>query len=710
MILKSSNSYHPWIYFFLFLGVDSYLSYVPSNDSEKYLVFLFGILAPALMVLFSKSHTHQSTENIFKKEQFYKSAAGIWVFLGLLFMGLRFWKLTTLFQWPTGDEASIGMLAIGLIRQWNWHFFHGFAQIPFSFHWACYFSYKIFHSSKLALWFLPAVISALLIPLTYLGARHFCGSSFSIVLAGLMAVSFWPMYLGRIGFPIFLLLWELTALYFLLLFLECLDKNSDVGAAAGLGFITGLGPWTATSWMVIAVFIISTATLTAFIRKKFLPLFVFLFLMMITLSLFFVAAWREGYGQHLQSVGFWNGNFDWKDQINRFFEYWMILWGAVDQEVAYATPGGGVLNPILAALFFLGLIEIFIRFSKFYLFLFLLVLTFFLSPGFLSWSLGTYRILAAYPLLLLAAALGLKGLLNFIPPNKAVLIAGLILISSFTLDFYRLTMPYSNPDDRPELFETTGRSYEKYCAGRILENYHKLYGPGLIYTDFVPSATDESLAFTTYPYNCAWNPDAAQEIPRWAALFTDSHYQPFLAKHFSLAKWIVIPTADHTNDDHCVLGIIPITPQTLPIFRSWQTTYLYFMNINLRFLDKPDGKSGEDILEDMIRFYSQIPADPFLQSVYLEKFMDAYERQRILYKGKTEFNYYSYRNILDSSLKKGYPDALVFFYAGRLLIQEGQLVNARSVLKKAVQFDPGNDLALKLFRALKKSTLMVPEK
>lgn len=702
MILKSSNSYNPWIYFFLFLLVDSYLSYLPSSDFEKYLVFLIGILVPILMVFVFKSDGPKNAQNIFKEEQFNKSAMGVWILFGLLLMGLRFWKLTTLFRWPTGDESTIGMLAIGLIRQWNWHFFHGFAQIPFTFHWAFDFFYKITRSSELSLCLLPASISALLIPLTYFGARRFCGSSFSVILASLIAVSFWPMYLGRVGFPIFLLLWELTVLYFLLVFFECLDKNSGMGAAAGLGFVTGLGPWTATSWMVIAFFITVTLMLTAFIRKKFTPLFVFIFFMTVTLSPFFIAAWREGYGQHLQSVGFWNDKFDWKDQINRFFEYWMILWGTVEQEVAYATPGGGILNPILAALFFLGLIEIFIRFSKFYLFLFLLVLAFFLSPGFLSWSLGTYRILAAFPLLLLAAALGLKGLLNFIPPNKAVLIAGLILISSFTLDFYRLTMPYSHPDDQPGLFEMTGRNYEKYCAGRILENYHKLYGPGLIYTDFVPNVTDESLALVTYPYNCAWNSDISGEKPRWAALFTDSHYQPFLAKRFLQAQWIVIPAADHTNYDSCVLGIIPINPQTLSIFRSWQTTYLFFMDISLRFLDKPDGKSGEDILEDMIRFYRQIPADPFLQSVYLEKFMDAYERQKILYKGKTEFNYYSYREFLDSSLKKGYPDTLVFFYAGRLLIQEGQFVNARSVLKKAVQFDPGNDLAFKLLHALKK--------
>jgi hypothetical protein len=710
MILKSSYSYNPWIYFFLFLAIDSYLSYVPSGDFEKYLVFLAGIFVPILMVLFSKAYSDKNAENVFKKEQFDKSATGLWVLLGLLFMGLRFWKLTTLFRWPTGDEASIGMLAIGLIRQWNWHFFHGFAQLPFFFYWLCAVFYRVTNSPALSLWFLSAVVSMALIPLTYLGSRRFCGKSFSFILMGLMATGFWPMYLGRYGFIIFLFLGELIVFYLLLIFMEQTKEKSSLVTAGVLGFVTGLGLYTWTSWIVIGVAISLVVGWVSFKSKKNLPMVVFLILMMIPLSFFLVAVLREGYGQHLQAVGFWNGEFSWKDQINRFFDYWMILWGTVDQGVVYASPCGGFLNPILAALFFLGIIEIFLRFSKVRLFLFLLLLTLFLSPGFLSWSLETYRVLAVLPLLLLAVALGLKTLLEHFSPNYVVLIAILVLSSSFALDFYRLTLPYSHPDDQPGLFETTGRSYEKYYVGRILEGCQKLYGPGLIYSDFVPSTTDESLAFMTYPYNCAWNPDLVGEKPRWAALFINSHYQPFLAKRFPEARWQVIPTADPKDYGSHVLGIVPITFETLRVFRSWQSTYDFCMGINLQLLDKANGKSSEDILEEMIEFYNRVPDDLFLQSIYFEKFMDFYERQRFFYKGETSCNYYSYSKFLDSSLKKGYPDTVVYAFTGRLLMQEGQFKKARMVFKKALKFDPGNRLAVSLLSVLKTNASTVPEK
>jgi hypothetical protein len=708
MKFKFSTSFNLWFYFFIFLIVDSYLSYVPASNTEKWLVFLAGILTPLSLIIFSKPPIKK--ENIFQKEQFEKSTYGVWIVLGFLLAGLRFWKLTTLFAWPTGDEATIGMLAIGLIRHWNWHFFHGFAQLPFSFHWICAFFYQITQSSKLALWFLSAVISAALIPLTYFGARRFCGKSFSFILMGLMATGFWPMYLGRYGFLIFLLLWELVVFYFLLVFVEQSKKKSNLVTAGLLGLVTGLGCLTITSWMIIGFVVILAVIWISFRDKIFLPVAIFLILMAASLSPFFTAAWLEGYGQHIRAVGFWNAGFDWEKQATIFGDYWMLLWGSVNQSVAYGSIWGGFLNPILAALFFLGLIEIYFRFSKFYLFLFLSVLTACLSSGFLSWSLETYRILTILPFLFLAVALGLHGLLRSVPRSKAVWIALLLLCSSFALDFYRLIIPYSSPDVRPAFFENTGRSYEKYYAGRMLESLHSQYGPGLIYTDWVPDAADESLAFVTYPYNCAWNSTLSQVPPRWAAVFTSGHFQPFLQKRFPQSRWEVIPTADPGHYSSHVLGIIPVTTETAPVFRSWYETYFFWMGINLQLLDKPNGKSGQTILEEMIKFYPRVPHDPFLQSVYLEKFINAYSRERVFYPGHLEFNYNSYVNLLDSSLKNVYPDTWIYTYVGRLLMEEKQLAKARIALNAALRLDPKNGLALGLLKTLDKSAPMVREK
>jgi hypothetical protein len=710
MIFKSSSSYNPWFYFFLFFVVDAYLSYMPVSDVEKYWVFLIGILTPVLLIFFSKRPLGNVKENIFQQESFEKSTFGLWMGLGALLMGLRFWKLTTLFSWPTGDESEIGMLAIGLTRDWNWHFFHGFAQVPFSFHWACCFFYQITHSAKLAVWFLPAAISAILIPLTYLGARRFCGHSFSIILASLMAVGFWPMYLGRAGSPVFMVFWELGVLYIFLVVLSHIEKDSCLLPAGWLGFITGLGSLTSVAWIVIGAPVFLGMIWVCFKNKKKLSFFIFFISMIVSLSPFLTAVLREGYGGHLQAVGFWNGRWDWRSETSRFLDYWMILWASINERVVYGTPWGGFLNPILASLFFLGLVEIYFRFSKFCFYLFLLALTICLAPGFLALTVQTFRILLVLPFLFLAAALGLQRLLGLVLPARKVWIALIILGLSFLADFSRLVAPFWNPDHLPILFENTGRSYEKYYAGRVLEGLHEHYGPGLIYTDLVPGVMDESLAFVTYPYNAAWNPEEVKKKPRWAAIFTNSHFQSFVSKRFPLARWEFIPSADPSNSGSHVLGIVPVTDETEPVFKSWQSTYDFFMSTNLLILDNANKKSNEFILKNMIEFYPRVSNDPFLQSVYLEKLLDTYTKERYFHPDDTGINYSSYAAVLNSDLKKGYPDAWVYAHAGRLLMAEKQNAKAGVLLRTAVRLDPQNELASVLLKILSQTKSVGNEK
>jgi 4-amino-4-deoxy-L-arabinose transferase-like glycosyltransferase len=293
------------------------------------------------------------------------------------------------------------MVGISLLHQWNWRFFHEFGQNVFPYHWVWCLFYRLTHSPQLALWLLPAIISAALIPLTYFGARRFCGSSFSIILAGLMATGFWPIYLGRVGFPIFVVAWEIAAMFCFANFLERSQKDAGIGAAMGLGLITGLGVLTTPCWAAVGVGLVVLVVLVAARRNRWPALMVFLVTLLILFIPYFIVLWREGYGGHIQAMGFWNGQGDASSMVTRFGDYWMILWGTVNEPAIYAPPWGGFLNPIISALFFLGLIEIGIRFSKLRLVLFLAVLTLCLSTGFLSSSVETYRVLTVIPILFL---------------------------------------------------------------------------------------------------------------------------------------------------------------------------------------------------------------------------------------------------------------------------------------------------------------------
>jgi len=297
----------------------------------------------------------------------------------------------------------------------------------------------------------------------------------------------------------------------------------------------------------------------------------------------------------------------------------------------------------------------------------------------------------------------LSRLLNYFPPAKTMLIAFLLLGSSLALDFWCLTDVYTHVDDRPGLFEKTGRSYERYQAGKILESLNEQYGPGYIYTDLVPAVGDESLAFMTYPYNCAWNPEMVSGNPRWAALFTNSHYRPFLSKKFPQAQWFVIPTADPHDDGLHILGIVPVTPQTAPVFRSWQETYLFCMNTNLKILDYSKEEDIAVNLNEMVKFYPRIPKDPFLQSFYLGKVVYEYSKEKNLHPNDSRFNYSSYAGLMDQALQSGCPDPLVYTYLGRLLIQEKQFIKAKIVLKKAIRWDPNNEKAMELLNDLEKN-------
>jgi hypothetical protein len=673
-----------------------FLSCVPADNTVKYLVALIGIVVPVLFFIFSKSNFEKSELNFLKQEQFETSFSWLWIVLGLFLIGLRFWKLTTLFQWPAGDEAEIGMVALGLMRHWNWKFCSGFGQTPFLIQWVFCFFYEMTHSSKLALWFFPAFVSTALIPFTYLGAKQFWGNSFSVLLTILMAVGIWPMYLGRVFCPISVFLWEVVALYLLLVFLKQSEKKSGVSQAIWLGLITGLGSLTLICWVPAGFVIVLIMTWISIRRHKSRALMFFFLFMIIALLPFLIAIWNGEYGSHARAMGFWNGSIDIPALFTHFLDYWMILWGTVNRPEYYCFSWGGILNPVLASLFFLGLIEIGIRFSKCYFFLFLLILTACLSSGFLSLSIETYRILAVIPFIYFAAALGLHGLLSSFSPMKAGLIAFLVILSSFVLDFYRLTDVYFHVDEQPARFETTGRSYEKYRAGKILENMYFRYGPGLIYADLIPSADDETLSLVTYSYNCAWNPALSQASPRWAALFTNSHYQAFLSKKFPQAQWISIPAADPKNYGLHVLGLIPMTSKNESIFRSWQQTYVFCMNANLRILDYSNLSSIQSNLKDFINFYPRVPNDAFLQSFYLGKLVYEYSKEKGIHGDNLQINYDSYAAVLDLALKKACPDTLVDTYIGRLLIEEKQFVKAKDVLKQAIRLDPQNEAAIQL--------------
>src|ERR1039458_6278831 len=93
------------VYFIIFLAANFGLSYGPWSLEAKLWWGLFGLVLPFLMVL----PTNPSSPNpLFQVESFPIPPTWVWVGLGILAIGIRFYHLTSLTVWPHYDEATTG--------------------------------------------------------------------------------------------------------------------------------------------------------------------------------------------------------------------------------------------------------------------------------------------------------------------------------------------------------------------------------------------------------------------------------------------------------------------------------------------------------------------------------------------------------------------------------------------------------------------------
>jgi hypothetical protein len=204
------------------------------------------------------------------------------------------------------------------------------------------------------------------------------------------------------------------------------------------------------------------------------------------------------------------------------------------------------------------------------------------------------------------------------------------------------------------------------------------------------------------PYNCAWNNSLSLAKPKWAAILLDSHYQPFLAKRFPRAHWLALSTADPAEYASHLLCVMPIEPENQKQFESWSETYHFLMSIDLQLLDRANGKSRIDILEEILNFYPKVPNDPFLQSVVLAKWMDMYSRLRFFHPSEMTIQYHQYESFLESAMTKGYPDPWLFISIARLMMAEGHWDKAQIIISWILKNDPHNEMALQLRKILSK--------
>ena len=667
-----------WAYFLLFLAANTLISYSGFSFEIKSALILLGIVLPLYVGARTQAGLSFRETPAYEKDLL-NPFPGWLLFAGVVAAAfLRFYKLETLFCWPTLDEGWNGILAIELSKHWSWRFFYTFGQAPPLPVWCGALLFKLGCAPAFCLWFPSAVVSLLSVVAGYLAARQFFSQSFSLVCGGLLAFSYWPLFIGRFCHQgIWLPLWVCAVFYLWGRLLKAKDDSARNSRAFALGIGLGLGSFTFTPWIGVAGFTLLSVLWGLKVsssegRRQAVYLGTGFLLGLLP---FISAVTREGFGHHILSLSPWGGWFHGLDFFTNLFKYFAVLvWGAFEANPAYTPVWGGFLNPLLGAFFFTGLLELGGLFrlglARWMAIAFLL----FLLPGALSPNLETFRIAQVLPLLMWITALGIHGALGRIPTGRKVPVFCLILAFVGGLDFFLLAAPYSNPVAHPENFGRPLKSLEKYLAYQHLKERR----PQFLLTDFeTDSYNDPTLSLMTYGLNGARNTESDPPQKELWAVFINTHYTPFLRRRFPESQWACFPIGPMRQpaDGGNVLGFLSDIPGQVPNLRQWLLAHELFQKADLqRFSqEKADFKA---VLQTLESAYPLVKGDPFLESVFWDK-RGSYEYEALNY----DQHLYSYQ----MAVTKGYPTADFYFKLGQLLLLKGKKAEAQAAFLKATQ-------------------------
>lgn len=676
----------PWIYYGLFLLTNLLLSYSPISWSWKCFIGLLGLVIPLYLAL-RNAPNPQKKENPGYLEKGTLSIP-FWLLLSgiILMVFLRFYKLTSLFCFPTGDEGWYGTTAIELSHHWNWKFFYATGQAPPLPIWTMALLLKMGFSPALSLWLPSAVLSLLSVFLAYQASRWFFSPAFSMILSGLMGFSYWPLFTARSTQQgDWLVPWVCLCLFLWGGFKKCGQTRHQGFWAAGLGLGLALGSFTFTPWLLIAAFFSLSFFWDMVIQTKknriFFPVFLFFFLL--GLIPFLYAVEREGYGQHISSISLFSGQVSFQNVAANCLSYFTVLfWGCLIPEGAYIPTQGGFLNPFLTSFFFLGLIEAY-RFRLVPLVQWAgAAFILFLIPGLLSSGMESFRIVQVIPILLFFTAWGIYFLMREFENSRQLIFFSLLMLFIAAWDFNGLTRPYRDLDTRPEKFGKSMETLERYRAYQILEDYETQQGPGYVLTSFNnQSFTNASFSVMTYPFNAARNPVLASQASsypenfHWLAVFVNVSYEPFLKKRFPEGKWFWVSKDLPLLNGGDMLGIIPLTPENHKILERWNAAHAFFEEADLRYYFQNFGPY-KDSIKSLEKAYPLVQGDPFLESCFWDK-RASYEYENV--------NLPEHLRSYQMAIQFGYPTAELYWNYGLLLLTVKRYPEGRQALIKATQ-------------------------
>jgi tetratricopeptide (TPR) repeat protein len=597
--------------------------------------------------------------------------------LGLLAVGLRFFKLASFFTYPLYDDVLNAFFAFHLNQHWTWHPFFYYSQIPPLYIWLLAGFFKLTGVAPLSLWLLPALLSLACVPLSYLASRPFFSRSMSTLCALLVAASFWPLWLGRISHQMGLMvLWEWLVLWALGKFLTAPVNRSSPWLCL-LGLVAGGGFYTYFAWPVVALWIALCLATRAF-RKGFpASLAAFLAWVLLALLPLLVPAIRSHFGYYMTHRWLTPENKEW-GLLESFYYPATLFWEGWKGYFGYAPRWGGLLNPVLGAFFFLGLGEAW-RFRKLPLAqaaaaAFLL----FLLPVLLTDNYSASRLTPLLPVCLVLAAAGIQALNFSSAPGKKIYLP-LLLAFSFILDGINLsqTRDYTNACKE-------GPRYTRFVKAWELLEPKGEKAPGAVFSNFINDTRDRSLAFLTHSFNPVVNPGLAADSISWAAVLADEEYKACLDRRFTSIEWNWLDwdMRDMKASMYFIrgiyLGFIPLSNGNRRIVQQWLGAGRDLEALALADLNYVPGHPHGPILERMSGFYGDFEKDDFLKSFFWER-----AAQEEAMDGKEE----AALEDMEKSLEAGCPRGYLYHQWGQLLVRTKQYKKAGEVYRKAGRLD-----------------------
>jgi hypothetical protein len=359
----------------------------------------------------------------------------------------------------------------------------------------------------------------------------------------------------------------------------------------------------------------------------------------------------------------------WQQQVADWVGYVTSLFWGMPTGTIFRPMWGGMLNPLLGSLFFLGVIEVWRDRRSRLIQWVVIALACCWIPAVLSRVIEIFRILLAVPFLFFIMGLGFQSLLRSVTSRLKTGTVLLLAVASLGLDLHHMQKYL---DDRYVLAD--GDCQDFFQTYRILKSIEEKAGPGAYLANIGPNMEGQNPVVATYAFNASYNSRISFDECRWVAVLVNDNYKPYLDPRFPRAVWFTLGK-DHFwyDGDHALL-VIPIEDGNRPVLRRWFEAERLLQPITLRILYAQEHSDQKPSMDDLYQAYEKIKPDRFLASTLAEK---------MLFYKKKDGTPPTALDLVRLGLKDGYPLRDFYKVEAALLDQQGKHAEAKQAYLKA---------------------------